>query len=470
MLQRFRTSLPRAAGIRQAASRLAIAVLLAGLGACSEAKTPEPPAEGGPPVTVIDGARLWDGTGAPAVDDAVLVIQGDRILNAGPRSTVTVPAGAKTVDAKGKTVIPGLINLHGHVGIVEGLDQNKTHYSKESVRANLEQYGRYGVTTTFSLGLDTDPAVFGYHGVASADEPARPALFVAGRGFTGKNGYPAVLKGLGGVPVEVDSVDDVKAHIQELADQKADVVKIWVDDHLGHYKKIRPELSKAIIEEAHKQNLKVVAHVFYLADAKMLVEAGIDGLAHSVRDREVDDALIKMMKEMKTFSVSTLMREEGVVVYAEPPAFLDDVAFTQFADPEVIKTLKDPAWGKKVKSDPDFAKLQPMFKVAEHNLKKLFDAGVKIGFGTDTGPPGRFHGYFEHLELERMVQAGLTPEQVLKIATLGSAECMGLEKDFGSLEKGKRADFIILDENPLENIVNSRKINQVWIGGRQVSR
>jgi imidazolonepropionase-like amidohydrolase len=400
----------------------------------------------------------------------VLLVQGDRILAAGPRASVTIPAGAKVVDAKGKTVIPGLINLHGHVGMTEGLDQDKAHYSKALVGANLQQYARYGVTTTYSLGLDADPTVFGFHGPASSEEPARPTLFIAGRGFTGKEGYPAVLKGLGGVPVEVETVEQVRKHIDELAAQKADIVKIWVDDHLGHYKKIKPEMSKAIIEEAHKQNMRIVAHVFYLADAKMLVEAGIDGLAHSIRDKEVDDALIKMMKEKNVFSVSTLMREEGVVVYATPPAFLDDPAFTTSFGPDVIKKLKDPEYGKKLKSDPDFPKMQPMFKIAETNLKKLSAAGVKLGFGADTGPPGRFHGVFDQLELERMVQAGLTPEQTLRIATLGSAECMKLEKDFGSLEKGKRADFIILDDDPLKSIVNTRKINQVWIGGREVSR
>jgi imidazolonepropionase-like amidohydrolase len=184
----------------------------------------------------------------------------------------------------------------------------------------------------------------------------------------------------------------------------------------------------------------------------------------------VDDEFIRLMKENKTFSVSTLMREEAVVVYAQPPAFLDDPFFSLVSDQSVIKTLKEPTWGKKVKADPDFAKMEPMLAMAERNLKKLFDAGVKLGFGTDTGPPGRFHGFFEHLELERMVQSGLTPEQTLRIATLGSAECMGIDKDFGSLEKGKRADFIVLDDDPLKSITNTRRIHQVWIGGREVSR
>jgi imidazolonepropionase-like amidohydrolase len=460
----------RACGIvnvRPFTAGIAAAVLALTLASCTGSKTPDAPA--GPPVTAMVGGNVWSG-GAGLFRDAVVIFQGDRILTAGARDLTPIPSGATVVDVKGKTIIPGLINLHGHVGLTEGLDQNKTHYSKESVRANLEQYARYGVTTTFSLGLDTDPTVFGLRGAPLPEEPARATLYTAGRGFTGKQGYPAVLKGLEGVPFEADTVEQVQAHIQELVAQKADVVKIWVDDHLGHYKKIKPEISRAIIEEAHKRNLKVVAHVFYLADAKMLVEAGIDGLAHSVRDREVDDALINLMKEKKTFYVSTLMREEAVVVYAEPPAFLDDPFFAGVADQSVIKTLKDPAWGKKVKADPDFVKNQPLLSMAERNLKKLFDAGVKLGFGTDTGPPGRFHGYFEHLELERMAQVGLAPADILRIATIGSAECMGIDNEVGSLQRGKRADFLVLDGDPLESILNTRKIQQVWIGGRQVSR
>jgi imidazolonepropionase-like amidohydrolase len=443
---------------------LALLFLVLSLTACAE-KPAEPPANA---ALVIDGAKLWDGTGAPAIDDSVVVITGDRITAAGPRAAVTVPQGAKVIDGKGKTLIPGIINMHGHLGFTKGLVQAKENYSKESLLAQLRQYARYGVTTVQSLGLDSGP-MFEIRGPATANEEPRAAVFTAGRGFTGKGGYPSGIKGLEGVAVEVDNADQIKAHMEELASQKVDVVKIWVDDEFGAYKKIRPDLYKTIIEEAHKRNFRVMAHVFYLADAKGLVAAGIDGLAHSVRDHEVDDDLIKMMKEKGTFSVSTLSREESTFAYAEPPAFLDDPFFMRWADPEVVKALKDPAWGAKIKANPNFPKLRPAFDMASKNLKKLFDAGVKIGFGTDTGPPSRFQGYFEHLELELMVKAGLTPAQSLQIATLDTARRLGIEKDFGSLEKGKRADLILLDADPTESILNTRKISHVWIGGREVN-
>ena len=435
---------------------------------CAEKPVQAPATPSGPVAVVIDGAQVWDGTGAAPVQDAVVVIKGDRIDAIGPRGSVTVPANARTVDAKGKTIIPGLINMHGHVGMTKGLKQGKENYTKENILAQLKQYARYGVTTVMSLGTDFE-AMFELRGPAKADESPRASVFTAGRGFTGKNGYPAVLPGNAGIPVEVDNVEEVKAHIQELAQQKVDMVKIWVDDHWGHYVKIRPELYKAIIEEAHKNNLRVMAHLFYLGDAKSLVGAGLDGMAHSVRDREVDDALIKTLKEKNSFAVATLTREESTFIYAEPPAFLDDPFFARWADPEVIKALKDPAWGKKVKADPDFPKYAGQLKMGQKNLKKLVDAGVRVAFGTDTGPPARFQGFFEHRELELMVQAGLTAAQVLKIATLNTAECLRAEKYIGTLEKGKRADLIVLDANPLEDILNTRKINQVWIGGREVN-
>jgi len=434
--------------------------------ACS-AKSVSPSAASSPRMLAIEGAQLWDGTGSSPVQDALLVIKGDRIEAAGARGTVSVPEGAQVVSGKGKTIIPGLINTHGHVGMTKGLKMGRENYTQENILSQLKQYARYGVTTVLSLGTDFEP-MFEVRGAAKENESVRATVLTAGRGFTGKKGYPAVLPGNSGVPREVDTVEEVRDQVQELARQRVDMVKIWVDDHWGHYPKIRPELFTAIISEAHKHNLRVMAHLFYLEDAKALVAAGLDGMAHSIRDREVDNALVNAAKARHTFVVPTLTREESTFIYAEPPAFLDDPFFNRWVAPEVVTTIKDPAYGKKVKSDPDFGKYLNQLKTAQGNLKKLWDAGVKIAFGTDTGPPGRFQGFFEHRELELMVQAGLTPAQALQTATRNAAECLGIIQESGTLEKGKRADLILLDADPLENILNTRKINQVWVGGREL--
>lgn len=446
-----------------------LTLLVTLLAACSENAPDAPGAPAaGEPVLVVDGAQLWDGTGASPVQDAVVVIRGDRIEAAGPRSAVAVPPGSTVVDAKGKTIIPGIINLHGHIGLTKGIAQSQDNYNRESILAQLKVYARYGVTTVLSLGLDTEP-MFEVRGPARPEESPRATVFTAGRGFTAKGGYPTLLAGLGGLPVEVDTVDEVKAAVQQLAARKVDVAKIWLDDHLKEYPvKIRPELYQAIIDEAHKQNIRVMAHVYYLEDAKGLAEAGIDGLAHSVRDKPVDDALIGALKKNGAFSLSTLSREESTFMYASPQSFLTDPFFLRGADPEAVKAIIDPAYAARVKGDKHFASYEPSFKMAQQNLKKLYDAGVKIGFGTDSGPPARFPGYFEHMELALMVDAGLTPAQALHIATLGSAQAFRLDSDYGSVEKGKRADLILLDADPLSDILNTRKIHSVWVGGRQV--
>jgi len=417
---------------------------------------------------VIEGANIWDGTGRPLIQDGVIIVSEGRIQAIGPRSSVQVPKGARVISGKGKTVIPGLVNAHGHVGMTRGLKAGPENYSAENVLSHLRQYARYGVTTVMSLGTDFEP-MFKLRGPAKSDEAPRATVFTAGRGFTGKGGYPAVLPGNAGVPREVESVEEVRKNVEELARQKVDLVKIWVDDHWGHYPKIRPELYRAIIAEAHQRGLRVMAHLFYLEDAKGLVAAGVNGMAHSVRDQEIDDALIRALKEQQTFAVPTLVREESTFIYAEPPAFLDDPFFTRWTDPDVIRQLKDPAYGARIKADPDFSKYPGQLKMAEKNLKKLWDAGVTIVFGSDTGPPARFQGFFEHRELELMVEAGLQPAQALQTATLNAAEALHISRDFGTLAKGKRADMILLDADPLTDIRNTRKINTVWIGGREVN-
>jgi len=444
----------------------AMAMLL--VGACGGAPGPAE-GEGGSSAIVIEGARLIDGTGGPVVEDAVLVIEGDHLGVVGPRAAVTVPAGATTIDASGMTVIPGLINAHGHVGMVKGVVESRDNYTAENIRAHLLQYARYGVTTTISLGLDFGP-MFELRGPAGTDQAPRATVLTAGRGFTGVGGYPAYNAHLDGIPYEVATVDEVRAHVQELADQRVDVVKMWVDDHFGlpGVERIAPELRAAIIEQAHARGLRAMAHVFYLEDAKQVVAAGVDGLAHNVRDQPIDDELLQMLRERDVFVAPTLTREESTSMYAEPPAFLDDPFFTRYADPEVIASIKDPAYGAGVRADPLYQSYRDAFEMARANAQRLYEGGVRLVLGTDSGPPRRFQGYFEHRELALLVELGIPPAEVLRMATLGSAEALGIAEDYGSLEPGKRADFVLLGGNPLDDITNTRRIEQVWIGGRPV--
>lgn len=432
---------------------------------CSSAPPAEPTAE----TKVLRNFRLIDGNGGDPLPNAAMIVTDGRISWIGADGAVTVPEGAEVIDLAGKHVMPGIINLHGHVALTDGgLVQTSKNYTRPNVERNLSVYASYGVTSVASMGSDQDLV----HEIRTEQSAARPKMariFTAGRGFTGQAGYPTTVKGMEGIPHEIQTAEEAKQIVDGLAAQKVDYVKIWMDDHLGKEPKISMALSKAIIDAAHAHNIKVAAHVFYLADAKQLVEAGLDVLVHSVRDKPVDDELINLMKSKGAWmGAATLSRELSVFAYADAPAWLDEPFLTRSVSADVLATVKSEAYRKNVAADPHFKELPGFLKLAQQNLKRLADAGVKYGFGTDSGPPARFAGYFEHMEMELMVQAGLTPMQVIQAATKNNAEFLGQSDNLGTLQVGRWADLVVLDADPLADIRNTRSIQQVYIGGNRI--
>ncbi|MBZ5593603.1 MAG: amidohydrolase family protein [Acidobacteriia bacterium] len=416
---------------------------------------------------ILDGFTLIDGTGAQPLANAAMIITDGRIQWIGPESRLKAPAGAAVTHLAGKYVMPGIINLHGHLGNTVDLTQDPKNFTRENVEQQLKLYASYGVTSVASMGTDRD-LIFQMRAEQHAGRPHMTRIFTAGRGFTGVGGYPTTAQGMKGVPFEVATSAEVDRDVAQLADQKVDLVKIWVDDHLGREKKIPLDLAKAIIADAHKHGLKVAAHVFYLDDAKTLIDAGLDGLAHSVRDKPVDEELIASMKKHGAFQeAATLTREESTFIFAKPGRLLDDVFFTRGVSTNALQTLRSPAYQKRVAADPDYAKYPEFLHTAMQNLKKLADSGVKIGFGTDSGPPARFQGFFEHWELQLMTESGLTPMQAITDATRNAAEFLRA-KDLGTLERGKWADLIVLGKNPIEDIRNTRSIEMVVIAGNKI--
>jgi len=417
-------------------------------------------------VVVLKGATIIDGTGRAPQQNGVLVLDGERILAVGAPAKVKVPRRARVLDLTGRTIMPGIINAHGHVGLVAGGQNRADAYTRENVQAQLLQYERYGVTSVLTLGLNRD-LVYELRDEQRRGAVPGASLFTAGRGIGAPDGAPPV-------PVAPDQVyrpttpTEAVAAMQETAAHKPDFVKIWVDDVFGKFPKMEPAVFKAVIEAAHAAGIKVASHVFYLADAKAVIENGVDALAHSVRDQPVDDELVAMMKKRGTFYVATLNVDASFFALADDPALLDDPFLTSALAPESVQQFRSPEYRAKVAGDPNVPKARAALANGMRNLKTLHDAGVHLAFGTDSGAnPARIPGWAEHRELELMVRAGLSPMDALVAATRGSASMLGAS-DRGTLQNGKRADFIVLQANPLEDIRNTRKLVSVWHAGREI--
>lgn len=416
-------------------------------------------------VKVLKNFTLIDGTGRAPAPSSAMIIDNGRITWVGPAAQLKAPAGAEVTDLTGKFVMPGIINLHGHVGnTLDYVNQDSKIFSRQSVEKQLKDYAAYGVTAVISMGTDKD-LMFQIRAEQRAGRPTMARVYTAGQGMILKGGYG----GIEGTNEGLSNVSQVETAVAAQAAKGVDFIKLWLDDELGHFPKMPPEMSKAIIDSAHKHNLRALAHVFYYSDAEHLVNQGINGLVHSVRDKPVDQAMIANMKKHGTWQMAgTLSREASMFAYGQTPVFINDPFFTKRVAPATLQLLSSPERQKTITSDPNYSKYPSFLEMAKKNMKMLADNGVKYGFGTDTGPPGRFAGYGEHWELQLMVEAGFTPMQALTAATRSAAEFLGA-KDLGTIEKSKWADLLVLDADPLADIKNSRKINKVFIAGNVVN-
>ncbi len=424
---------PSACGVPARASlRTVTAAALASLAAVAPASSvlAQPAAA----VRAFTGATLIDGTTQAPIANATLLVRDGRVVAAGPAAAVRVPAGAERVALDGKTIIPGLVNAHGHTSSV----------------ANLATYAAYGVTTVYSLGDET-PEVFAARDAQRLAPPSHARVYLAGPVLT------------------PTTPDEARAQVEAVVARNVDIVKIRVDDNLGTAKKMPPEVYRAVIREAHARGKRVAVHIYYLDDARALLEAGADYLAHSVRDAAVDAPFVEALKKNGVCYSPTLMREVSTFVYDTTPPFFRDSQFLAHANRQWMATVSEPARMAATASSMSAQRYKAQLPVAMRNLATLDKAGIPIAMGTDTGPLGRFQGYFELMEMEMMVEAGLSPRTVLTAATLGAARCLRLDRELGSLEPGKWADFVVLDASPLSDMRNIRRQHSVWIGGRQVN-
>ena len=414
-------------------------------------------------VKAIIGAVLIDGNGGPPITDSVVVVSGSRIRSAGPRANVPIPQEADKIDGSGKFITPGLIDLHVHLGTRGGPEFKAADYTRERIEKNLNAYLYFGVTTVRSMGTDRE-AGFAVRKAERGGALLTARLFTAGRGFTAPRGHPS--QEIGAIARQTDDPDDARRQVDELAAQQVDCIKIWVDDLHGKAPKIKPAVIDAILEQARKYKIPVTAHIATLADTQHLVDSGAAGFLHMVRDtEEIDQAFLAKLSALKLPFAPTLVRQELGWLYAQHPELLDDPGVAHTIDPDIVAAVRNATRGKQ----PD-AQSQQDYARAVRNTKRMFVAGVPIGVGSDGGSGIDFPGLMTHRELQLLVDAGLSPVDVLTAATRTGAVALRKLDEIGTIEAGKRADLLLLNANPLEDVRNLLKIDQLMFNGEWVDR
>jgi imidazolonepropionase-like amidohydrolase len=399
---------------------IALAVAVA---ACANDEPAAPPT-----VTVFDGATLIVGDESGPIADSVILVENGEFLAAGPRDEVTIPETvAATVDLTGQTVMPAIVDAHKHIAS-----------NREQMTEQLEHLAYYGVAAVISLGSDDGDLAFEVRGNPI---PGAARLLTAGRGIT------APEPGRSEVPHWVGTEEEAREAARTEAARGVDIIKIWVDDRNGQYDRLTPELYGAVIDEAHAQGVRVIAHIFSLEDAKGLVEAGLDAFAHGVRDQDIDDEFVTMVEARPDLVLVPNLPDRGVAV-----------------DLSWIDTLPPDAGANLQASSTDRPQAQETFGIQARNLDRLNDAGMTIAIGTDGNT-----AWAPHLEMEDMVASGMTPAEVIVAATRNAAEFLGLD-DLGTIESGKNASFIVLDADPLADITNTREIVAVYLDGMELDR
>lgn len=406
--------------------------------------------------TLFEGARLIVGDGSAPIENSAFLVQGDTITWVGKRGERQPPAAAARVDLTGKTVMPSLIDGHNHMGLVNERDGTnaKSNYTRDNLIDQLQRYAYYGTSATLSMGLEADQEL----AYKLRDEviPNAARFYTVGKGIAATPmGGPTGEARLG-IPWGAATEEEGRQHVRELHARGVKFVKIWVDDREGQAPKLKPNVYRAIISEAHANGMQVLAHLSRtsgLEDAKDLFQAGIDGFVHTVRDRDVDDAYIAMVKaHPRVWTGPNIPRPQTM-------AEIDLLAETLPANQ--IERMRRAVEARAAAGN----RPNELFELHCRNLRKIHDAKMIIGLGTD----GTGDGFGAHEQIASYTQCGFTTAEAIVAATSLNARILGWDR-LGLIAPGKEASFNVLDGNPLDDITNTRKIASVYLRGQEVDR
>ncbi len=443
-------------------------VLVACVGALLAVSTAAQPQAPAGPAALYEGALLIPGDGRAPIEDSAFLIRDGTIASVGKRGGIVLPSGGTRVDLRGKVVMPALISAHGHPGFQKGVTYARENYTRDTYLDDVSRAAYYGVRVVVAQGIDPGDLVYEIRRDQQMGLAGGARLLTAGRGIGAPNAGPGAAA-YQGIAYEVTTPDQGRSAVRELAAKKADLVKIWVDDRGGPAPQMPPPVYRAIIDESHRHGLKVNAHVFYHEDAAGLVDAGIDALAHMVRDREMDDALIAAIVRRGVYVMPNLGGTERTTYAGTPPWFEEPglMALLRASVPAAVIDRMRATFIAREAAAANAARER--YAILQRSLAKLNKAGARIILGSDTGLEDHFFGYAEQRELEAMVGAGMTPAQVIVAATSRPAEYLGL-RGWGRLAPGTRADFLVLAGNPLDDIRQTRRLEAVYFDGREVNR
>lgn len=447
-------------------------VMLSGLmlfvAACAASPASQPPAAART-ATLFEGARLITGDDAPPIEDSAFVVEDGKFTSVDRRSAVRVPEGAARVDLTGKTVMPGIIEAHAHLGYWKDLKPSAENFTRENLVSDLQRLAYHGVTAVLSMGADRREIAWPLRDELQANPRPDAARYLAAGGLAMPKGGP--FTPLDEAVRVVTNEEDVRKEIQELVAKKADFIKVWQDSR----RQLMPRpVIEFLIAEAHRNNLRVVVHSHALSDFKHLLRSGVDAFAHPTwRQTEVepvDDELIALFNAHPNVPVMVGFWTPRNDIYGARPYWLDDPLLAETFTQAEIQALENP------KTPRDAPQAWASGRVPR-SMQRLKAAGVRFVLGTDMGgglslehdPTPAYFGWSSHVEMESMVKAGLTPNEVITAATRNAAQFLGLDQ-LGTVASGKNADFIVLDANPLDNIANTRRISRVYLRGGEVDR